>query len=240
MSPLSKRENLLFYDKALLKKQVRWIIGADEVGRGPLAGPVMAAAIGIAPEFFSLIKEEDALLLFQDSKTLSEIQRKKALEKLNAWAETPFLKFALGEASVAEIEVGNILFATTLAFRRALEKLQTVLQVDFPCKESSMEDIVISVDGYPLKGLHYKHQGLVKGDRTSFCIAAASIVAKVARDQHMCGLALQYPVYHFEQNKGYGTEMHINALKKWGPCPVHRLSFLRKLLNKKEQQEFVL
>lgn len=240
MNPLSNRKNLLLYDKALLKEQVRWVVGADEVGRGPLAGPVMAAAVGIATEFFSLIKEEDALLLFQDSKTLSEVQRKNALEILNTWAKTPYLKFALGEASVTEIEVGNILFATTLAFQRALEKLRTILQIDFPSKESSMEEVVISVDGYPLKGLHYKHRGLIKGDRTSFCIAAASIVAKVARDQHMCELALQYPVYHFEQNKGYGTEMHINALKKWGPCPVHRLSFLRKLLNKKEQQEFAL
>ena len=225
--------NLLAYDKQFFDRGYKNIIGADEAGRGPLAGPVIAGAVWISEAFFNANITNEAVLQFQDSKLLSETQRENAFKTLQNWQSDGLLRFAYGESSVAEIERGNILYATTLAFRRALENLQAQLEFKLPSKEvllqkTDLHTVYIMVDGYPFKRLPYLHNGLVKGDRTSFCIAAASIVAKVVRDHKMYELAKHYPSYDFQENKGYGTAKHIAALQAFGPCEIHRKSFLKK------------
>lgn len=228
-------QNLLEQDRTLFDPNLRWLIGADEAGRGPLAGPVMAGAVALRLDFLQAHSADAAVVdSFHDSKQLSTKRRQHALDCLQAWAQQPYLKFAWGEASVEEIEKINILQATTFAFKRALEQLQALIPEPFLFRKTAVnvspQTTRILVDGYSLKNLPYQHQGVVKGDRTYFCIAAASIVAKVLRDKKMLSLAQIYPAYHFDDNKGYGTEAHIAALNKVGPCPVHRTSFLKKLL----------
>lgn len=250
MRALSKNStNLLAYDKQFFDKGYKNIIGADEAGRGPLAGPVVAGAVWISEVFLKANIADEMLLQFQDSKVLSETQRENAFKTLQLWQNEGRLKFTYGESSVAEIERGNILYATTLAFRRALEKLQAQLDFELPSKEVLLQktdlSVYIMIDGYRFKRLSYLHNGLVKGDRTSFCIAAASIVAKVIRDHKMYELAKLYPQYDFQENKGYGTAKHIAALKTFGPCEIHRKSFLKKILEdsnspKKAQQQTLL
>lgn len=227
--------NLLEYDKQFFDKGYKNIIGADEVGRGPLAGPVIAGAVWISQDFLAANFSNEMVLQFQDSKLLTEVQRENAFKTLQKWQDDGILKFSYGESSVAEIEMGNILYATTLAFRRALENLQSSLDFELPSRDvllhkTDPNKVYIMVDGYRFKRLPYLHNGLVKGDRTSFCIAAASIVAKVVRDHKMCDIAKLYPQYDFQENKGYGTAKHIVALKTFGPCEIHRKSFLKKIL----------
>ena len=223
------------YDAQFFEKGFIGIIGADEAGRGALAGPVMTGSVWISQQFFATYQASEFLTLFQDSKLLSEEQREEAFKQLQELAQTGTIGFAHGEASVDEIETHNILQATTLAFQRALEKLQKERSLSLKKKASlfvsdtRQKDISILIDGLPLKQLPYEHRGLVKGDRTSFCIAAASIVAKITRDHYMQELAKTYPHYGFNEHKGYGTEKHREAIQKWGPCPLHRPSFLKKL-----------
>ena len=226
---------MLEYDKRFFDKGYANVIGADEAGRGPLAGPVIAGAVWISKDFLTADISNKDILQFQDSKLLSEAQRENAFKTLQKWQNDGLLKFSYGESSVAEIEMGNILYATTLAFRRALENLQAHLDFELPSKETLLQKsdpnkVYIMVDGYRFKRLPYLHSGLVKGDRTSFCIAAASIVAKVVRDRKMYELSKLYPQYGFNENKGYGTAQHITALKSFGPCDIHRKSFLKKIL----------
>lgn len=249
-SLLKNSENLLEYDKRFFDKGYKNIIGADEAGRGPLAGPVIAGAVGISPEFLKVNLLEKLILQFQDSKVLSEQKREAAFETLQKWQNDGALAFACGVASVAEIEKENILCATTLAFRRALENLRVHLNFELPSRDvllrsDDSNEVYIMIDGYPFKQLPYLHSGLIKGDRASFCIAAASIVAKVTRDHEMCALAKIYPQYNFQENKGYGTANHIAAIKAFGPCEVHRKSFLKKISEssnskKKTQQQIPL
>lgn len=238
--------NLLSYDGQFFKKGFSGIVGADEAGRGPLAGPVMAGAVWIDNDFYSEYRLNKEISLFQDSKQLTEKQRQEAFQMLQNLSQTTSLKFAFGESSVLEIDMGNILYATTLAFRRALENLQKVVDgITLPKSDdltnfSQHNTIYIIVDGYRFKRLPYQHTGLVKGDQTSFCIAAASIVAKVLRDRKMLELAKQFPLYHFDENKGYGTKTHIAALKQYGPCEIHRKSFLCKILQTNPRNDFQL
>lgn len=234
-SLLKNSVSLLEYDKRFFDKGYANIIGADEAGRGPLAGPVIAGAVWISEDFLRANFPDEAILQFQDSKLLSETQRENAFKTLQKWQDDGVLKFSYGESSVAEIEMGNILYATTLAFRRALENLQTHLDFKLPSQETLLQKsepnkVYIMVDGYRFKRLPYLHTGLVKGDRTSFCIAAASIVAKIVRDHKMCELDKLYPQYGFNEHKGYGTAQHIEVLKTFGPCYIHRKSFLKKIL----------
>lgn len=176
------------------------IAGVDEVGRGPLAGPVAAAAVILDPA--RLPPDLD------DSKRMTARRRERAERAIRASAEV-----GLGLASVEEIEALNILGATHLAMRRAIEALP------------APPDHVL-VDGNQLpKGLPMPVRGLVGGDRLSLSIAAASVVAKVWRDQLMVTLAQQHPGYGWETNKGYGSESHIAALQRLGPSPIHRRSF---------------
>ena len=193
-----------------------FIAGVDEVGRGPLAGPVVAAAV-VFPRGVPWPR-------VNDSKQLSEGERLRLRDEIYA---VPGVQVAVAEAGVEEIDRLNILNATHLAMRRAVLQLK---KVDF-----------ILVDGRPVKNLPFPSKALVKGDARSASIAAASIVAKVHRDALMEELDARYPGYGFAAHKGYGTRSHLESLKRLGVTPVHRRSFrpVREILNPPaEQPEF--
>ena len=175
------------------------IIGVDEVGRGPLAGPVISAAIILNKE---MIPEG-----INDSKKLSKKKREVINEELISQHS-----FAIGIASVEEIDKINILQASLLAMKRAVLNLNIKPQT-------------ILVDGNKLPDLKYNMYPIIKGDSKSISIAAASIIAKVYRDKLMQDLSLQYPGYYWEKNSGYGTKQHLLALNNLGVTPIHRKSF---------------
>ena len=184
------------------------ICGVDEAGRGPLAGPVCAAAV-ILPEHLQIPG-------LNDSKKLTDKKRRELFPDIQQQA----IAYGIGLASEAEIDEINILQATFLAMRRALEQL-TVLP------EIALIDGNRETDfGLPVKTV-------VKGDSLSANIAAASVLAKVTRDNIMVELAQQYPEYGFEIHKGYGTKAHYEALRTYGPSPIHRRSFLKKFYGEK-------
>ena len=171
----------------------------DEVGRGPLAGSVVTACVAIP--------EEPVLLWIDDSKKLSESRREKVYEEIMKHA----LYIGLGEIGPEEIDRINILQATKQAMRAAAAK------VPADC---------FLIDAVANLGLNVKEIPIIKGDATSYSIAAASIIAKVTRDREMTEADKLWPEYGFARNKGYGTKEHIEALKKYGPCPIHRRSFI--------------
>lgn len=181
------------------------IAGVDEVGRGPLAGPVVACAVIFDVDYYH---NE-----VRDSKKLSAVKREKLAEIIRANA----VSIGTGMASVAEIERINIRQATFLAMRRAMADL-------------SLEPDFVLVDGEGLPDSPYPVQGIIRGDDISFTIGAASIVAKVSRDKYMQELDSDYPEYKFARNKGYGTAEHISAIQMYGPTPHHRHSFLGNIL----------
>ncbi len=184
------------------------LAGVDEAGRGCLAGPVVAGAVAIAEgEIEALAK--GPLAQVNDSKQLTARQREALFEVLT---HEPRIQVGVGIASAQEIDQLNILRATHLAMRRALEALPTLPQHAL-------------VDGLPVKGLPIPHTAIVKGDAKSLLVACASIVAKVTRD-HLClDLDARYPQYGFARHKTYGTKAHLAALRQYGPCPEHRRSF---------------
>ena len=184
------------------------VAGVDEAGRGPLAGPVFAAAVVFDRDFL-IAESPQALQGIHDSKQLTAARRNHYYALLTT---CPRVQIGIASASVAEIDELNILRATHLAMARAIARL------DPP------PDLAL-VDGRPVKGLPVPHWAIVGGDAASRSIAAASILAKVARDRVMTELAAQYPGYGFERHKGYGTPAHLAALRRLGPCPVHRRSF---------------
>ena len=183
---------------------VKTLCGVDEAGRGPLAGPVCAAAV-ILPRGFVI----EGL---NDSKKLTEKKREELFELICENAVT----YGIAFASVEEIEQYNILNATFMAMNRAVEKLE-------PLPELAL------IDGNRDKGIKYPSRCIVKGDALCADIAAASILAKVTRDRYMYEMAELYPHYGFEKHKGYGTKLHYEVLRQFGPSPIHRMSFLRKL-----------
>jgi ribonuclease HII len=176
------------------------IAGGDEAGRGPWAGPVTAA--------MAILPEEPCIIGLNDSKKLTRNQRKELYEEIKDKA----VAYGIGWASVEEIDKFNILEATRLAFRRAFEQLNP--QPDY-----------VLLDFIKLPWLKLPHQAFAKGETLSASVAAASILAKEARDIEMERLALEYPEYGFDNHKGYGTAAHMEALKKYGPCKLHRMSF---------------
>jgi ribonuclease HII len=176
------------------------VVGVDEVGRGPLAGDVVAAAVVLAPA--------PAIEGLTDSKKLSPSQRQRISRELHASQA----RLALGRASPGEIDELNILRASLLAMRRAVD----ALQVD--------PDLVL-VDGRHLPDWSYRAHAVVRGDSRVAEIAAASIIAKVQRDAEMAALHERWPQYGFDQHMGYPTARHLDALREHGPCPVHRRSF---------------
>ena len=184
------------------------ICGVDEAGRGPLAGPVCAAAV-ILPEHLQIPG-------LTDSKKLTDKKRRELFPLIQEQA----VAYGIGLASEAEIDEINILQATFLAMRRALERLP--VQPELALIDGNRETDF----GLPVKTV-------VKGDSLSANIAAASILAKVTRDNLMLELAEQYPEYGFDIHKGYGTKAHYDALRQYGPCPIHRRSFLKKFYGEK-------
>jgi len=194
-------------EKSLISEGYKLIVGLDEVGRGCLLGPVVAAAVVFEPVFY-LKKRPSWSKEVADSKTLSPTKRKK----LAGFILSEAADFGLGYATSEEIDQMNIYWASQLAMKRAVEDLSL-----FP-------DIIL-VDGYQIKDINYFQRDVPQGDRCVFCIAAASILAKVFRDELMCVLSPIFPEYALEKNKGYGTEEHYQALEKYGPCLLHRRSF---------------
>lgn len=179
------------------------VVGVDEVGRGCLAGPVFAAAVILPSEYAKQF-------IFKDSKLLSE-QKRNQLSKLVLEVAQVGLAFA----TVKEIDEINILQASLLAMRRALEAL-------------NIDQATVLVDGtfiIPDLPISFLQKAIIKGDSKHQEIAAASIVAKVARDNLLVRMAKTYPKYFFEKHKGYGTKLHKEAIQKWGPCKEHRSSF---------------
>ena len=180
------------------------IVGVDEAGRGPLAGDVYAAAVILPPDC--------VIEGVNDSKKLTEKKREALFDEITERAEA----YCIATASVAEIEEINILNAAMLAMSRAIAGL------------GKQYDLAM-IDGNRTPDVDGKVQAFVKGDATSQSIAAASILAKVARDRYMLGLDSLYPEYQFSKHKGYGTKLHYEMIRKYGPSPVHRPSFLKKL-----------
>lgn len=195
----------LFYENKYISQGKNLICGVDEAGRGPLAGPVCAAAV-IMPE--GLIIEG-----VNDSKKLTAKKREKLFDIIKNEA----ICYSVAFASASEIDEINILNATHLAMTRAVEGLEKAPEV-------------VLVDGNSLPKWYYDSEAIVKGDAVCHSIACASILAKVSRDRLMLLEAEKYPQYSFEKHKGYGTKVHVQALKEYGPCPIHRKTFLKKIL----------
>ena len=175
------------------------VAGMDEGGRGPLAGNVVTACV--------VMPEEPAILWIDDSKKLSESRREKVYEEIMAQA----VYIGIGEVTPEEIDRINILEATRKAMREAAAKVPA--------------DVFL-IDAVTNLGLKGREIPVIKGDASSYSIAAASIIAKVTRDRQMIEMDKLYPEYGFARNKGYGTKEHIEALKRIGPCPIHRRSFI--------------
>ena len=190
-------------DKELYEKYSA-ICGVDEAGRGPLAGPVYAAAV-ILPRGFELPG-------LDDSKKLTEKKREKLFDLIRDNA----VAYSIATASEKEIDEINILNATYLAMNRAIEGL--AVKAEFAL-----------IDGNRSTGIMLPNQTVVGGDGIFSCIAAASILAKVSRDRFMLEMAEKYPEYAFEKHKGYGTKLHYERLREHGPSEIHRLSFLKKM-----------
>lgn len=184
------------------------LAGVDEAGRGPLAGPVVAATVSMPRE---LIEAEVTVRFagLTDSKQLSAARRAHFYAVLT---QSRSIAWAVGLADVGEIDALNILRATHLAMARAVQALGRSVDL-------------LLVDGRPVPGLPYPARAIVQGDAQSLLIAAASVVAKVTRDRLMEELDRRYPGYGFAQHKGYGTADHLDALRRLGPSPAHRLSF---------------
>lgn len=209
-SALSCRDYMdwLKYETAARAGGFNVICGVDEAGRGPLAGPVCAAAVVLTPG--------QVIEGVNDSKKLSEKKREALFGKII----NECVDYSIAFASEKEIDEMNILQATFLAMQRAVGGLK-----------SSPEIALVDGNRAPdLGGI--KVETIVKGDANSASIAAASILAKVSRDRLMLDFAEKYPEYHFEKHKGYGTKLHYEMIEKYGICEIHRKSFLKKVLNK--------
>lgn len=198
------------YEEKLFDEGYKVIVGIDEVGRGPFFGDVLACAIAFDKDFF--MEEVD------DSKKLSQKKREKIFKNLitNATA------IGVGKASPEEIDKINIKEATHLAMQRAVEDLHDMMN-------NKITPDIILIDAEKIN-VDVEQRSLIHGDATVFTIAAASIVAKVLRDADISYLANKYPHYDLENNKGYGTKKHREAILKYGPTSLHRKTFLRKLL----------
>lgn len=201
----------LQYERESAEKGFEIVCGVDEAGRGPLAGPVFAGAV--------ILPKGCIIAGVNDSKKLSEKKRKALYGEITEKA----LSWGVGFATEQEIDEINILQATFLAMRRAVAKLTTVPQLAL-------------VDGNRVPPLDISVQTIIKGDGCCECIAAASILAKVSRDRLMLQLDSLYPEYGFAKHKGYGTVQHRQALQQYGPCPIHRRTFLKKILGAADEK----
>lgn len=199
----------LEYEKKALSQGYKLICGIDEAGRGPLAGPVFAAAV--------ILPKGHIVEGVNDSKKLCEKKRDLLFDKII----DECICYSIGVANEEEIDEINILQATFLAMKRAVASLEI------------KPDIAL-IDGNRKPGLDIAEWDIIKGDSKSASIAAASILAKVSRDRYMLDIAEKYPEYQFEKHKGYGTKLHYEMIEKYGICEIHRRTFLKKVL-KNEQ-----
>ena len=205
MKKVWNADEKLQYERALLAKGLQYIAGVDEVGRGPLAGPVVCAAV-IMP-----LDEGSIIVGVDDSKKLSAKKRETLAEEIKNKA----LAYTIVEVSEKEIDEINILEATKLGMKKALEALE-------------IEPQAVLTDGNMTLDITYPQRSVIGGDALSYSIGAASIIAKVYRDKMMDEYAKEYPQYAFDSNKGYGTAAHIQAIKEYGLCPIHRRTFTKK------------
>ena len=241
---MPKRRQLRGFDLRQIEG-VAELIGVDEAGRGALAGPVVAGAVLVTREF---LESRWAVLKagrVNDSKQLTAVEREELWSEFETLAEQGQIHAQFGVAGVDEIEQFNILGATKLAMRRALEGIyppgafEQKIEPDLfatPEMIANFKPTVscrVLVDGLPLRNFPYPHAGIVKGDARSLCIAMASIIAKVTRDRLMNALDQKLPGYGFAQHKGYGTDEHREAVLRLGRSPQHRELFLRKLLSRR-------
>ena len=203
----------------------KFIAGVDEVGRGPLAGPVVTAAV-VLPEDFDVLGVDD-------SKKLSEKRREELYDKIIEGC----VAYGIGVSDHQVIDEINILNATKEAMKKAIAECETMLgealtEDDDEGKSAFAQprklDYVL-FDAVKIEGLDVPQQAIIKGDAKVLAIAAASIVAKVTRDRMMVEYAEEYPWYAFESNKGYGTAAHYERIRQYGTCPIHRMSFLKNM-----------
>lgn len=194
------------FEKAAVNSGFSCICGVDEAGRGPLAGPVCAAAV--------ILPEGAVIEGLDDSKKLTEKKREKLYDIIKETA----VAYSVAYGTLEEIETVNILEATYLAMNRAIEGLS--VKPDFAL-----------IDGNRIpRGIKIPCETIVKGDSKSMSVAAASVLAKVTRDRLMLEYDKKYPEYNFKKHKGYGTKEHTELIKQYGPCEIHRLSFLKNIL----------
>ena len=204
MKKIWNAEEKLQYERALQMQGYTLIAGVDEVGRGPLAGPVVCAAV-IMP-----LDDESLIVGVDDSKKLSEKKREQLAEEIKQRA----LAYTIVEIDEKTIDEINILEATKLGMKKAIESLELA------------PDVVLT-DGNMTIDITHKQHSVIHGDALSYSIGTASIIAKVYRDHLMDEYAKSYPAYAFDKNKGYGTAVHINAIKEQGLCPIHRRTFTK-------------
>lgn len=202
---IARQNEMKIIEDEKKKQGYNLVAGVDEAGRGPLAGPVFAACV--------ILPDDCYIEGINDSKKLSEKKREKLFEEIINKAISYSIK-SVDEKIIDEI---NILNATHMAMNEAINSMD--ITPDF-----------VLIDGNSIKNIKIPYQTVVKGDAKSISIAAASILAKVSRDRYICDIANKYPQYFFEKHKGYGTKVHTDALKKYGPCEIHRKTFLTKIL----------
>ena len=201
------------FDNSFLSENVKLIAGIDEAGRGPLAGPVVAASVIFSPDVFIDGVNDSKKLSAEKREELFEIIKEKAL----SWSS-----FGIDHEEIDKI---NILQATLKAMKKSAGELK-------------VKPDLILIDGNKTFYSRIPTIPIIDGDAKSFCIAAASIIAKVTRDRMMCSLAKKYPQYKWEKNKGYCTKEHVDALKVFGPTPYHRRTFLRKIFMVQDEFQF--
>ena len=202
---IKRQGEMWLYEAEKKNEGYKFIAGVDEAGRGPLAGPVFAACV--------ILPDECIIDGINDSKKLSEKKREQLFEEITQKA----VCYSITSIDEKTIDDVNILNATHMAMNKAVDEM--VIKPDY-----------VLIDGNSIKNMKTPHETIVKGDAKSISIAAASILAKVARDRFICSIADKYPEYEFKKHKGYGTKVHTDALKKFGPCEIHRKSFLKKIL----------
>ena len=197
-------------EKSTFERGYKLVCGVDEAGRGPLAGPVCAAAV--------ILPTDTVIEGLNDSKKISEKKRELLYDVICEKA----IAYSIAFGTLEEIETLNILEATFLAMNRSINGLE--IKPDYALIDGNRAP----------KGINIPCETVIKGDAKSASIAAASILAKVTRDRLLMEYDTQYPEYNFKKHKGYGTKEHTELILKHGPCPIHRLSFLKKLLGDKK------
>lgn len=206
---LARLDNMMIFERKY--GEYEYICGVDEAGRGPLAGPVVAAAV--------ILPKDHPILYVNDSKQLSAKKREELYDVILKEA----VAYGVGMASERVIDEMNILQATYVAMRQAISKLN-------PAPQCSLNDAVT------IPEIEIRQVPIIKGDAKSASIAAASILAKVTRDRIMTQYDDLYPQYGFKDHKGYGSKSHMEAIRKYGPCPIHRMTFLKGILNNEQSE----